>query len=99
MTTSPGRHKHKCTTLTSCVALTRGCVGVRRQECELARVDCLVSPLYRKRKLMTDMEAKELLGMCMGECKRQAVDTAKQTVRFAAPPVQSACGIAVPLDQ
>jgi len=30
---------------------------------------------------MTDMEAKELLGMCMGECKRQAVDTAKQTVR------------------
>lgn len=52
-----------------------------RQECQLARVDCLVSPLYRKRKLMNNTEAKELLGMCISECKRQAIDTAKQTVR------------------
>lgn len=52
-----------------------------RQECELARVDCLVSPLYRKRKLMNNTEAKELLGMCISECKRQAIDTAKQAVR------------------
>ena len=51
------------------------------QETELARVDCLVSPLYRKRKLMNNAEAKELLGMCISECKRQAVDTAKQSVR------------------
>ena len=52
-----------------------------RQECELARVDCLVSPLYRKRKLMNMTEAKELLGMCINECKRQALETAKQAVR------------------
>ena len=46
-----------------------------------ARIDCLVSPLYRKRKLMTPMEAKEVLGMCVGECKRQAVEATKLNVR------------------
>lgn len=60
---------------------------VTQQECELARVDCLVSPLYRKRKLMTNTEAKELLGMCISECKRQAVDTAKQPVRALRRPL------------
>ena len=43
---------------------------------ELGRVDCLVSPLYRKRKLMAPDEAKEVLGMCVDECKRQATEAA-----------------------
>ena len=39
-------------------------------------MDCLVSPLYRKRKLMAPDEAKEVLGMCVDECKRQATEAA-----------------------
>jgi hypothetical protein len=65
------------------VFLTARCV-------QAARIDCLVSPLYRKRKLMTPMEAKEVLGMCVGECKRQAVEATKLNVRAHAKllPVQ-----------
>ena len=75
-----------CLPASMCVIVGHSQVTARlpvllRQECELARVDCLVSPLYRKRKLMNLTEAKELLGMCINECKRQALETAKQAVR------------------